>query len=127
MPKDKMRIREIVKSIVKLIFIVTIQVAQFYIIVNWAIFNDVVPQFAGFLGGFWIGKAYFKEEFHTSTLTMCTLITCLTFISTCKIIPNLQTSIIIQSIAGVFLALAFSIFEVVRKEYGWFERAVKNG
>jgi hypothetical protein len=32
-----------------------------------------------------------------------------------------------QSISGVFLALIFSIFEIIRKEHKWFEKVGKDG
>ena len=121
MEKNKEIFRQVIKYFIKSITKFSIQVWQLLIIGGIAIYLDKTVEFIFIFAGFQICRSMLRITYHASTLWLCTLISAISFGLTCMLCPNFHTSLIIQMPLGAFLAFCFTIFEIIRRKYKWFE------
>lgn len=102
-------LKEILKIAGYVFFVILTQGWQALGVIAIAIFNNRPWECLFIFIGFLIGRKFFGRTYHAPTLTLCTIITWITFYFLTSAVPSFQISITIPSIMGVSLAYVLSI------------------
>lgn len=119
---NKKLLHKIISTFIRVFLTLTIQIFQVVVIGGYAIYIERPFEFIFIFVGFQVGRSINKQNYHAVTVGACTVISLVSFGITCKIVPDIGTSLIIQMPMGAALAFGFSLFEEARRKYGWLER-----